>query len=100
MELYPSCTWTICNKYDNTDRLSNNVSHYIIDAQRTKRDPMQLADNAGPDQPADPDQPAHNQGLRCPLTESIVAAVDEQRMPRSDCSGAHAELGPRCSHMT
>ena len=39
------------------------------DAQRTKRALIRFADNAGPDQ-----------GLRCPLTESIdtVVHIDEQ----------------------
>ena len=31
-------------------------------------------------------------GLRCPLTES----VDEQKMPRLDCTYAHAEMALRC----
>ena len=35
-----------------------------------------------------------DQGLRCPLTEPIVIAVyvDEQKMPASDCTDAHADL--------
>ena len=42
-----------------------------------------------------------DQGLRCPLTESmdIVVYVDEQRMSRSDSTDAHAHLDLRCSHM-
>ena len=48
---------------------------------------MQLADNAGP-----------NQGLRCPLTESVdtVVYVDEQKMLRLDCIDAHADLDLLC----
>ena len=40
--------------------------------------------------------------LRCPLTESMdtVVYVDEQRMSRSDCMDAHAELDLRYSHVT
>ena len=42
------------------------------------------------------------QGLRCPLTESMdtVVYVDEQRMHRSDCMVAHADLEFRCSLIT
>ena len=42
-----------------------------------------------------------DQGLRCSLTESMdtVIDVDEQRMLRSDCMGARADLGLRCSLM-
>ena len=46
---------------------------------------MQFADNAGPDQ-----------GLRYPLTESIVVYVDEQKMPRTDCNVMQAYLDLRC----
>ena len=54
---------------------------------------MLFADNAGPDQPAHTDL-----GLRCPLTESMatVVYVDEQKMPRSDCTDAHSHLDLRC----
>ena len=33
-------------------------------------------------------------GLRCPLSESVdtVVYVDEQKMPRLDCTDAHADL--------
>ena len=48
---------------------------------------MQFADNAGPDQ-----------GLRCPLTESMdtAAYVDKHRMLGSDCTVAHADLDLCC----
>ena len=51
---------------------------------------MQYADNAQADQ-----------GLLCPLTESIdtVGYVDEQRMSRLDCTNAYHHLDFRCSHM-
>ena len=44
--------------------------------------------------------PQADQGLRCPLTESIntVVYVDEQRMLRSDYTDAHTDLdlhGPK-----
>ena len=39
-----------------------------------------------------------------PLTESIATAtvvdVDEQRMSRSDCTNAHADVDFRVSHIT
>ena len=59
---------------------------------------MQFADSAGPDPCAFVQT---DQGLYCPLTESlnIVVYVDEQRMSRSDCTGAHAHLDCRCSIM-
>ena len=43
-----------------------------------------------------------NQGLHCPLSESmdIVVYVDEQRMSRSNCTDAHAHTDLRCWHMT
>ena len=58
---------------------------------------MLFADNAGPDQPAHLLTQA-DLGLRCPLTESMdtVVYVDEQRMIRSDCTDAHADLDLRC----
>ena len=39
-----------------------------------------------------------DQGLHCPLTESMDTVVhdDEQRMLRSDCTDAHADLDLRC----
>ena len=50
---------------------------------------MQLAGNAGPD------QPVH----MCRLTESMDAKVyvDEQRLRRSDCSDEYADLDHHCS---
>ena len=44
---------------------------------------------------------AGDNGLRCPLTESMdnVVYVDEQRRPWSDCADAQSDLGLRCSHM-
>ena len=47
---------------------------------------MHFANNAGPDQ-----------GLRCPLTESMdfVINLDDQRMPRSDCTDLQAHLDLR-----
>ena len=37
-------------------------------------------------------------GIRSPLTESMntVVYVDRQKMPRLDCSDAHADLDLRC----
>ena len=60
------------------------------DAQRTKRALMQFVDNAGPDQV--------DQGLHCPLTQSMdgVVYVNEQRMLRSDCMDAHVGLDLCC----
>ena len=42
-----------------------------------------------------------DQGLRCPLTESmdIVVHVDEQRIYRSDCTDVHAHQDLSCSDM-
>ena len=39
-----------------------------------------------------------NMGLRCSLTESVdtLAYVDEQKMPKLDCTDAHADLDLRC----
>ena len=57
---------------------------------------MQFADNAGPD------QSAHKRRLICafvfPLTDSVdtVVYIDEQNMPRLDCTDAHAGLDLRC----
>ena len=41
----------------------------------------------------------HEHSLHCPLTESVdtVVYVDEQTMPRTDCSDEHAVLDLRCS---
>ena len=48
---------------------------------------MQFADSAGPDQ-----------GLQCLLTESMatIVYVYEQRLLRSDCMDAHADLDLCC----
>ena len=48
---------------------------------------MQFADNARPDH-----------GLHCPLTMTIYVAVyiDEQRMLKSDCTDAPADLDLHC----
>ena len=42
-----------------------------------------------------------DQGLHCPLTESVdtVVYVDKQRLSRSDCMDAHTPLDLCCSHM-
>ena len=55
---------------------------------------MQLADNAGLDQQAD-------LGLHCHLTEAmdIFVYVDEQKVSTSFCTGTHAHLELRCSHI-
>ena len=41
-------------------------------------------------------------GLRCPLIESvdIVVYVDEQKMPRLDCTDAHTDLDLCCPQIT
>ena len=59
---------------------------------------MQLANNAGPDQPA---YSRADQSFHCTPTEplDIVVHVAEQRMFRSDCSDVHAQLDFRCLHM-
>ena len=53
-----------------------HIFYLSYDAQRTKGPFMQSANNKGPD-------PQANQGLRCPLAQSIntVVYVDEQRRP-------------------
>ena len=68
-------------------------SYRINDAQRTKKAHIQYAGSADLDQAA--------QFLRFPLTESmaIVVYVDEQKMTRSDCMDALADLDLRHSHM-
>ena len=40
-------------------------------------------------------------GVRCPLTESVdtVVYVNEQRISRSDCTDAHADLDRCSSHI-
>ena len=40
----------------------------------------------------------HDQGLHCPLTESVdtVIYVEDQRMLRSDCIDDHADQDLRC----
>ena len=42
-----------------------------------------------------------DQGLRCPLTESMgtVEYVGDQRKPRSGCTDAHADLDLCCTHI-
>ena len=52
-------------------------------------DLMQFANNEG------------DQGLRCPLSESMgdVVYVNKQRMLRSDCMNAHADLDVHCPQM-
>ena len=43
----------------------------------------------------------HDLSLCFQLTESvnIVVYADKQKMPRLDCTDAHADLDFRCSHM-
>ena len=52
---------------------------------------LQFADNTGPDQPA-------HKCLHCQHTELVdtVVYVDRQRLLRSDCIDAHADLDLRC----
>ena len=77
-EFLPSMqSFNLCYNWANTK--------IAYDAKRTKKELMQFADNAGPDQ-----------GLRYPLTESIVVYVDEQKMPRTDCNVMQAYLDLRC----
>ena len=54
---------------------------------------MPFAENEGLDQPAQADR-----GLCCSLTESVdtVRYIDEQKMPRTDCTDVHADLYIRC----
>ena len=57
---------------------------------------MHSEDNAGPDKPVQKMQA--DQGLHCPLTESMDSVVyaNKQRMLSSDCTDAHADLDLEC----